>query len=426
MTVSENALGAGTAVASGSSVTSTPARIRFNPFSADFRRDPYPLYRQLRETAPVHRTLGMWVLTRHADARAVLQDRSFSAGLIPQLVSEQAARLGHRDVARIERLGRKSLVFTDNPDHARLRGLVNRVFTARAVAELRPLVSRVAADLMARARSAGGMDVIADFAAPLPISVLCEWMALPEQLRERVGPWTHDIRFLLEPGMMKAADFVRVVEVVEEFTDALEALLAERRAHPGTDLISRLLAARTAGGDTLTDEELIFVCIMCFVAGNETTKSLVGNGVLALLRHPEQAALLRRDPGLAKAVVGETLRYDCPLQLTKRVATRDVAIGGAVIRDGDQVLICLGAANRDPEVFDRPDEFDLTRDTGAHLAFGHGMHGCLGGLLAELQAEIAFEHLGHLEPRATELQWQDHSFIVRGLTSLPVVVREAP
>ncbi|MFR9768145.1 cytochrome P450 [Nocardia sp. SC052] len=408
-------------------VQASRARVRFNPFGAEFRRDPYPLYRQLREAQPVHKTLGMWVLTRHADVRGVLRDRSFSAGLIPRLVGEQAERFGQRDVARIQRLGRKSLVFTDNPDHARLRGLVNRVFTASAIAELRPVVVRATEELLRRARDAGGLDVITELAAPLPVAVLCEWMDLPRDLRERVGPWTHDIRFLLEPGLMKARVFARVSAVVEEFAAALDAVLAERRSRPGDDLISRLLAARTAGGDTLSDEELVFVCIMCFVAGNETTKSLIGNGVLALLRHPDQAALLRDRPECVRAAVIEALRYDCPLQLTKRLATRDADIDGHRISAGDQVLVCLGAANRDPAAFDRPDEFDLTRTAVDHLAFGHGMHGCLGGQLAALQAEVAFDrlyrHSGDVELRDGELDRQDHSFIIRGLKSLPVTLR---
>jgi hypothetical protein len=368
-------------------------RVRFNPFSAEFRRDPYPLYRQLREAQPVHRTLGMWVLTRHADVQSVLRDRTFSAGLIPQLVSKQADRLSQDNVARIARLGQKSLVFTDNPDHARLRGLVNRVFTTQAIAKLRPLVSDIAERLVQRAWDNGGMDAIADFAAPLPITVLCEWMALPDSLRERVGSWTHDIRFLLEPGLLKADGFKQVCDVVEVFAHALDDVVAERRSRPGDDLISGLLAAETGGGDKLSDEELVFVCIMCFVAGNETTKSLIGNGLLALLRHPAQDDQLRRRPECRNGAVDEALRYDSPLQLTKRLATRDVQIGEARIREGDQVLLCLGAANRDPAVFSRPDEFDITRDAKGHLAFGYGMHGCLGALLAELQADVAFECL---------------------------------
>ncbi|WP_067822093.1 cytochrome P450 [Nocardia inohanensis] len=401
-----------------------PARVRFNPFGAEFRRDPYPMYRELRERKPVHKTLGMWVLTRHADVRAVLANRDFSAGLIPRLVAEQGAKFGQDGLDRIERLGRKSLVFTDNPDHARLRGLVNRVFTAAAVERLRPVADAVATRLLESARGDGELDVIADLAAPLPVSVLCEWMDLPGELRARVGPWTHDIRFLLEPGLMQEADFARVREVVEEFAGALTAVLADRRRRPGDDLISRLLGTRTAGGDALSEEELVFVCIMCFVAGNETTKSLIGTGALALLRHPEQARLLRTRPGAVKLAVTEALRYDSPLQLTKRLATRDVEIGGRTVRAGDQVLVCLGAANRDPERFARPDEFDLTRGGLGHLAFGHGMHGCLGGQLAELLAEVAFERLSGLDLtlRTAEFDWQDHSFIVRGLRSLPVAV----
>lgn len=405
------------------------ARVRFNPFGAEFRRDPYPLYRQLREAEPVHRTLGMWVLTRHADVRAVLGDRTFSAGLIPRLVRAQAGRVSGADVARIERLGGKSLVFTDNPDHARLRGLVNRVFTAQEVATLRPMVEQVAGRLVERSCRAGGMDVIADFAAPLPVAVLCEWMRLPEDLREHVGQWTHDIRFLLEPGLMSGDDFTRVCEVVESFVSALDEVVDARRRDPGDDLISRLLATETGGGDLLSAEELVFVCIMCFVAGNETTKSLIGNGLLALLRHPDQAALLRERLELVTGAVGEALRYDCPLQLTKRLATRDVEVGGTRIAEGEQVLLCLGAANRDPAIFERPDEFDISRNAKGHLAFGHGMHGCLGGMLAELQAEVAFgflfRHTERIELATGDLQWQDHSFIVRGLRSLPVTLEAA-
>jgi cytochrome P450 len=435
------------------------AAVRFNPFSAAFRRDPYPMYRALRETRPVHKTMGMWVLTRHRDVLAALRDRSLSAGLIPELVSRQAARqapanagpsttgpsttgpsttgpanTGHASAAaveRIRRLGEKSLVFTDNPEHARLRGLVNPVFTARAIAELRPGIERVVAGLVARALRAGGMDAVADLAAPLPLAVLCDWMNLPPGLREQAGPWTHQVRFLLEPGLMTAADFTRVADVVETFTAALAELVAARRARPGADLISRLAGSVTAGGDRLSDEEAAFVALMCFVAGHETTKSLIGNALLALLMHPEQERRLRGRPDRAADAAAEALRYDSPLQLTKRLATRDMEIGGQRIAAGDQLLLCLGAANRDPEAFDRPDEFDIGRADGAqHLAFGFGMHGCLGGLLASLQAEAALGCLyrsgvtlrAGLTLDADSLAWQDHSFIVRGLKCLPVTL----
>lgn len=401
--------------------------VRFNPFSAEFRHNPYPMYHRIRQSKPVHRTLGMWVLTRHTDVQAVLRDRAFSAGLIPELIRRQADRVGQRDVSQVERLAQKSLVFTDNPEHARLRALVNKVFTPQSVAALLPHVTGIADRLLQTAWTDGGMDAITDFAAPLPTAVMSGWMALPEDLAARVGRWTHDIRFLLEPGLMNAEDFVHVCDVVQVFADALHTVVAERRHRPGEDLISHLLQVATAGGDRLTDEEVVFVCIMCFVAGNETTKALIGNALLALLRHPEQDALLRREPARAADAVTEALRYDSPLQQTKRVAIRDVEIADVPVRAGEQVLLCLAAANRDPAEFDRPDEFDLNRRPGRHLGFGHGMHGCLGGQLAELQARVALHCLYRrsesLRLETDDLQWQDHSFIVRGVKHLPLAVK---
>ncbi|CAO5153144.1 Cytochrome P450 [Frankia sp. AiPs1] len=436
----------GTAGAAGA------ARVRFNPFGAEFRRDPYPMYRQLREQRPVHRTLGMWVLSRYADVREVLRDRTFSAGVIPRQIGRQAARLGVADTGRVERLSLSSLVFTDEPAHGRLRALVNHVFTASAVDALRPGIAATADRLLARAEAGidgvaeRGMDAVADFAAPLPVAVVCDWLGLPADVRPQIGGWTHDIRFILEPGLMRPGDLVRVRLVLDEFMAVLGEVIADRRRRPGEDLISRLLAARTGGRDRLDDAEIAYVGVMCFVAGLETTTSLLGNTLLALLTHPAQDALVRHRPELARAAVTEALRYDPPLQLTKRLATRDVEIGGERVPAGAEVLLCLGATGRDPAVFARPDEFDITRQAREHLGFGHGMHGCLGGALARAQVEIALEHLyrrtgvlrlappadgpatdrsavtlgtSHGEGRS----WQDHSFIIRGLASLPVTFR---
>jgi cytochrome P450 len=393
-------------------------RVRFNPFSAGFRRDPYPTYHRLREADPVHRTLGTWVLTRHADVREVLRDRGFSAGLIPAQV-ERRVDPG----ARIVRLGRASLVFTDDPEHARLRGLVNRAFAG--VAELGPMVRRITADLLTRAHDATTVDIVAELADPLPVAVLGEWMALPADLAGRVAGWTRVVRLLLEPGLMTGEDLERVTRVVDEFVLALTEVITERRSRPGDDLISHLAAARTGGVDRLTDEEVAFVAIMSFVAGHETTTSLIGNAVLALLRHPEQGARLRARPELAGSATREALRYDSPLQMTKRLAVRDRDVGGRTIRAGDQVLLCLGAANRDPAAFADPDAFDITRDASGHVAFGDGLHGCLGGRLAQLQTQVVLEGLAR-HPRPLRLHpdeplgWQDRSRIVRGLTHLPV------
>lgn len=272
--------------------------------------------------------------------------------------------------------------------------------------------------------------MIADFAKPLPVMVMCDWMRLPPDLHEVVERWTHDIRSLLEPGLLKAPDMVHACGVVDSFVRELRAVMDERRAAPGDDLISALLAARTAGGDRLSDEEVAFVCIMCFVAGNETTAALIGNAVLALLQHPAQGELLRRRPELAPSAVQEALRYDSPLQVTKRLVIDQVQIDDVMLREGDQVLLCLAAANRDPAVFADPDAFDITRSANGHVAFGHGMHGCLGGTLATVQAEVALAELfgrsGRLAATPARLQWQSHSAIVRALESLPVVVGSSP
>ncbi|WP_040795489.1 cytochrome P450 [Nocardia higoensis] len=399
---------------------------RFNPFTDDFRENPYPMYRSLRAGSPVHRTMGMWVLTRHADVRTVLRDRAFAVDVIPGMLRRQAGRLEISDIEGIDRLARTSLVFTGNPEHARLRALVNPVFTASAVVGLRPRVAAIAEELTRQAWRAGGMDVVTDFAAALPVRVLADWLGLPPGLRDHLAGWTHDIRFLLEPGLMTAADFERVRVVVDEFTAALREVVAQRRARPGEDLVSRLLAARIGAGGRLSEQDVACVAIMCFVAGVETTKSLIGNAVLALTTHPAQQRQLRARPDLLASAVSEALRYDSPLQHTKRRATRDTALGDHVIRADDQVLLCLGAANRDPAAFPDPDTFDITRDTAGQLAFGHGLHGCLGAPLAQMQAEIAlgclFGRPGRLVAAAARPQWQDHSFIVRGLRHFPVTV----
>ena len=370
--------------------------MRFNPFSAAFRQDPYPHYAALRARPPV-RTLGMWVFTRHADVVQILRDKSFSAELIPALVARRGG-----DTGRMLRLGRASLVFTDDPAHARLRGLVNRVFTPAAVAELEPLVRELAARRVGSLRH----DLMAEVAAPLPVEVLGRLLGLPPELYARVVVWTREIRSLLEPGTLTGDDLARVALALDTFIEVLRDVRA-----PG--LLSRLAAVRTAGGDRLTEEEIALLGIMCCVAGTETTAALIGNAAL----HGSGVA-----PEQVGAAVAETLRFDSPLQMTKRIATRPVEIGDARIAVGDQVLLCLAAANRDPAVFAAPDVFDPARTPGPHLGFGFGMHGCLGGALAELQARAVLDALvrAPTRPSAEPVRWQTGSLIVRAPEMLPV------
>lgn len=411
------------------------AGVRFNPFDAAFRADPYPHYRALREHAPVHRALGMWMLTRHADVTALLRDRTTSVGLIPDLVDRQTTRLIRRhpaaaspgSLARISRLARASLVFTDHPAHTRLRLLAGRVFGPRTVEALRPAAAAAARRLANRLRRDGGGDAIAGLAGPLPLEVLADALALPADLRPQVGDWTHRVRFLLEPGLLREDDLADVAVAVDAFAAVLGDLLARRRACPGHDLLSALVAARTPDGDGLEDEELVFVAMMTFVAGLETTTALIGNAVHALLAHPGQAALLRADPSRIPTAVPELLRFDSPLQLTKRRTTRETTLAETVVPAGAQVLLCLGAANRDPDAFPAPETLDVTRAPAHHLAYGRGLHGCLGAGIAGMVTEAALDALftgpAVLAPGAGEVRWQEHSQIVRGLATLPVVTR---
>ncbi|GLZ52168.1 cytochrome P450 [Actinomycetospora sp. NBRC 106378] len=406
--------------------------VRFNPFDPAFRADPYPQYRALREHAPVHRAFGMWVLTRHADVTVVLRDRTASVGLVPDLVERQTARSAARttvapeSLMRISRLARTSLVFTDDPAHQRLRALTGRTFGPRTLEALRPGIVAEARRLATALRLDGGGDAVTDLAAPLPLAVLVDALGLPPERRGDVADWTHRIRFLLEPGLLTADDLPDVADAVDAFAATLHDVAAARRRDPREDLLGSLAAARTPDGDRLDDEELVLVAIMTCVAGLETTAALLGNGLHALLAHPDQAALLRAEPHRLRDAVAELLRFDSPLQLTRRATTRETVLGDAVVPAGASVLLCLGAANRDPEVFVDPDVLDVTRTAGAHLAYGRGLHGCVGASLASLVAEVALRELlllpGTLRP-AGPVTWQEHSQIVRAVAHLPVVLR---
>lgn len=394
---------------------------RFNPFSAEFREAPYGIYRQLRELNPLHKVLGMWVVTRHADVMSVLRDRSCNASIIPKLVDNQAAKFG-RDNAPFQRLAYKSIVFTENPDHHRLRKLMNIAFSRSAIDQLQSSMEKIIQDLLRDAYQHGGMDIISGLAQPTPLRVMCEWIGLPDEMHSTIDVWTHSIRFLLEPGLMVKDDFEKVSTVLDEYMEYLSSVIAERKNKPRQDLISQLLDLQI-DGDRLTHEELIFVCIMCFVAGNETTKSLIGNGINALIEHPEQYRLLLERPDLIPCCVQEVLRFETPLQHTKRLATKELTLDGHSIKAGEQILLCLGSANRDEGIFPAADRFDIERETKGHLAFGYGMHGCLGALLAERQMQAVLSRLlqgpglirGHGKPT-----WQAGSFIVRSLSSLDV------
>jgi Acyl-CoA synthetases (AMP-forming)/AMP-acid ligases II len=399
-------------------------RVRFNPLDAGFREDPYPLYERLRDEAPYLRTLGMLVLTRHADVQAALRDRRLSVGLIPATIACGVARLKLDCAQQIEQFIRNSIVFTDSPEHLRLRRLINQAYTPAAITQLKTIVAGEVDTLVERALDAGNVDAISEIAAPLPLNVLCAWMGVPAEARKWVAAHVGAIRALLDPGMLSRAHYEEAIAATAQLTRFFVGH-ANRATdlHDGSTLIARLCAARS-DGDHLSETEVAFACIMSFVAGNETTQCLIGNTLDMLLHFPAEAARLRVQPGLIGAVVEESIRYQTPLQFTKRVASQALEINGHAIARGEQILLCLGAANRDSRVFDSPERVSLERSHGAHLGFGRGMHACLGGALARLQTEACisalFERTASIERLTDATRWQTHSLILRGLETLPL------
>ena len=405
-------------------------KVTFNPFSAAFRRDPYETYRRLRENAPTYRIMGSWLLSRYPDIIRVLRDRRFSSSRIPDLVKRGGRGLNpsesYHDYKGIEGFIAKAIVFTENPDHSRLRRLTNNIFDPDAVLAERPRIARIARDLVAGSAADGGMELIEDYADKIPMYLMCERLGVPWEVGPSLRDWAHEARMLLDPTLMSRDDYVRVEGVMQEALSYLQGVIEERKRKPGHDVISILLSNRDKE-DRLSDEEVALLCIMTFVAGHETTKHLIGNGVLALLQHPDQAAKLRVDPSLADNAIEEVLRYDPPLQQTKRVAIADVEFNDVTIREGNQVLLLLGSANHDPEIFPEPERFLIDRENAsANIGFGYGMRACLGGKMAHLEAAVACETLFcgdyRIELAEDHLEWQDQAVILRGLRRLPVRV----
>jgi cytochrome P450 len=393
----------------------TSPAVEFNPFLPEFIADPYPLYHRLRIEDPVHWSpMGFWVLTRYDDVTMALRDPRFGRAGFDELLR---ARFGESGFDL-------SMLFRDPPDHTRLRMLVSKAFTPRVVERLRPRIQQVVDGLLDAVHPARAMDVIADLAYPLPVTVICEMLGVPGGDRARFRQWSEAIARSLDAIAMPGDP-----EIVERgnaarraLADYFRALIAERRQAPRADLLSELIAAEEQG-DRLSEPELLATCMLLFVAGHETTVNLIGNGLLALLRHPAELRRLREDPSLVESAVEELLRYDGPAQRTGRMPSVDVEIDGRTIRKGDLLLAVIGAANRDPAHFPEPDRLDLTRGDNHHLAFGWGIHFCLGASLARAEAQLAINTVLRRMPAlalATSApEWREASAL-RGLRALPV------
>jgi cytochrome P450 len=398
--------------------------ILFDPFDPNYIADPHAFYARLRKTAPVQRATlrdgqTVWLVTGFADVEAAFTD--------PRLVKDPRNARSVDELARLPTLTettryiRSHLLYRDPPDHTRLRRLVSKAFTPRMVEQLRPRIQAIADALLDAVAGRGEMDLIKDYAFPLPITVIAEMLGIPAADRDQFRDWS-DALLTGTPPLPPPPAALAAAEGLRRY---FEARFEERRRAPAEDLITGLLQAEEAG-DKLSREELHGMVYLLLIAGYETTANLIGNGTLALLQHPDQLARLRNDPMLLPSAVDELLRFCAPVATsTIRYAADNVTLGGKVIPKGDIVLVVVMAANRDPDRFPSPDALDITRADNKHLGFGHGNHYCLGAPLARLEGEIALGTLLRRMPglrlsvAPEALTWRPN-FIVRGLVKLPV------
>jgi cytochrome P450 len=398
----------------------------FNPLDPRYLSDPYPLYKKLREKDPIHRSRlfpGV-ILTRHEDINAVLRDPRFSADDRngPQYEQNRARAVESGLITAEEEARPPSMLRLDPPDHTRLRSLVNRAFTPRAVESLRPRVEEIVDGLLDTVAESGRMEVIHDLASPLPVIVIAEMLGIPAEDRAKFKEWSNAVASQLGFNNDDAVAR-RAQAAARELREYLEGIAEERRREPREDLLSALLAAEQEGMK-LSTEDVFATTELLLVAGNETTTNLIGNGLLALLQRPDQLQKLRHDPGLMQDAVEELLRYDSPVQATSRIVLEDMDFHETPLKKGQEMLLMIGAANRDPAQFADPEALDVTRKDVRHLAFGHGIHFCLGSPLARLEAPIALNALIQRFPnlrlsRTEKPQWGTN-FILRGLKKLPV------
>jgi cytochrome P450 len=395
----------------------------FNPMLGHARSNPYPLYRRLRERDPVHRSHAIfgWILFRHADCLELLRDPRFSAddrnfiGFARQQAINVANGLADPD-------GKDEPVMLrrDPPDHTRLRGLVNKAFTPRAIETLRSRVEEIADELLSDLRKRDRFDLIADFAVPLPVTVIAEMLGVPAKDRAVFKRWSDHLVGFLDPQASPGPAVLR--KTADEFFDYMSRIAAERRRQPAEDLMTALVRAEDHG-QRLSEQELHGTLALLLAAGNETTTNLIGNGMLALLRNPQQLQRLREQPELLDSAVEELLRWDSPVQFTMRIPTSDVEFRGHPFKKGEGIVAVLGSANRDPEVFTDAERLDIGRPENRHLSFGYGIHFCLGAQLARLEAQIAFRELLRRVPNVKlpefKPRWRRLTFL-RGLERLPL------
>jgi cytochrome P450 len=387
---------------------------------------PYQLYRELRESDPVHwdPLLHAWAVTRYADVVTVLQ--RFSADRT--LTAEQLTSMGLGALTPIVGVMKQQMLFRDPPYHTRLRSLCASAFTPSRVAVLRTHIQDVVNSLINRFIGEGTADIVADLAALMPAIVTAKMLGVPVEDHESLKKWSLDFAEILGNFQHNPARIARVLESVEEMTAYFRAAIHRQKTHPREGLVHSLATASVDGAH-LTEEEMVANCILTMIGGQETTTNLIGSGVLTLLRHPEQMRMLLDDPALMPSAVEELLRFESPIQHTARVAHDDVTLGGKQIRRGQSVIAVIAAGNRDPERFADPDRLDLKRTDNRHLAFGWAAHYCFGAPLARIEGQVAFgtllRRLNNLELASDRIVWHENLGL-RGLAALPVRFDSGP
>ena len=394
----------------------------FNPLSPGFIRNPYPHYQRLRATDPMHvNAHGAFVASRHAEASLVMRDKRFGKDYVDRTIRRYGPKILEEPVFRSMS---HWMLQQDPPDHTRLRGLVVKAFTARRVEDMRPRIQQIVDQTIDAVMAQGRMDLIEDFAFRLPVTIICDMLGIPEEHREVFYKSSRDGGRLLDPVPLTPEEIQQGNAGNMMAQMYFQQLFELRRKTPGDDLITQLLQAEE-DGSKLTNEELTANIILLFGAGHETTVNLIGNGLLALHRNPDQLALLKANPSLVTNAIEEFLRYDSSVQMTGRVALEDIEdLGGKKIPKGESVLCLLGSANHDEAIYpDRPDRLDITRPNVRPLSFGGGIHFCLGAQLARIEAEVAISTLLRRLPElklddAENPQWRP-TFVLRGLKELP-------
>ena len=397
--------------------------------SAEFLQNPYPVYDQLRASDPIHWSAenGYWIITRYADIVTQVQNDQLTSNRIGAHSSRMPIEATDHFRPLFTAVGSWMLMI-DPPDHTRLRGLVSKAFTPAVIENMRGLVQQLVDEMLARVREQGRMDIMTDLANPLPAMVIAEMLGVPATDQQQFKAWSDDIAHGLAgiDSARNKEELFALYDLAQQSFLALSSYfrekVAELRVHPRENLLSALIRAEEQG-DRLTEDELFANCVLLMIAGHETTTNLLGNGVLALLRHPDQKEKLARNPDTIVSAIEELLRYDSPVQKMGRIALTEINVAGKQIKQGDLVCLSFGAANRDPEQFAAPAQLDIERKPNRHLAFGHGLHYCVGAALARLEGQIAINailsRLPELRLETEDLEW-NRNFTLRGLKSLPV------